>query len=101
MRDFVHIPQKERSTMTRLQSLKAEIVSAGIIDEKVVETIRAVLYADNRVEKSGVEFLQMLRTEAYARCPAFEGLFFQARKDNILQDGLIEAGGTQWLPKML
>jgi hypothetical protein len=34
-------------------------------------------------------------------CPAFEQLFFQAVKDNVLTDGSIDAEEASWLRAML
>lgn len=87
--------------MTTLQTLQSKILADGVIDDAEVELLRRELYIDNQIDKEDVEFLMELRSEARSVCPAFEELFFQALKDNVLQDGSIEGEEAHWLRAML
>ncbi len=87
--------------MADLQKLKAELLADGRIDEEEVARLRTELYADGKIDKEEVEFLIALRNEATQVCPSFEGLFFQALKDNVLADGSIDSEEASWLREML
>ena len=87
--------------MANLQQLKAQILADGTIDDSEVEIIRKELYADGQIDQEEVEFLIALRNEARSVSPAFEQLFFQAIKSNVLADGSIDAPEAAWLRKML
>jgi hypothetical protein len=87
--------------MPDLKQLKKEILAAGRIDDKEVARLRGALHTDLGVERDEVEFLITLRNEAVSVCPAFEQLFFAALKDNVLEDGSIDAEETAWLRRML
>jgi|SRR5215472_5606647 len=87
--------------MTDLQKLKATLLADGIIDDHEVEIIRQELYADGKIDKDEVEFLLSVRNEAEVVCPAFEELFFEAVKQNILADGSLGAKQADWLRRML
>src|SRR5262245_45410352 len=87
--------------MADLQKLKATILADGMIEDHEVELIRQELYADGRIDQDEVEFLVGLRNEAQKVCPAFEKLFFEAVKQHVLTDGLIDAEEADWLRRML
>ena len=87
--------------MVDLRKLKAEILADGRIDDAEVARLRTELYADGKIDKDEVELLIALRNGATEVCPAFEKLFFQALKDNVLQDGSIDAEEASWLREML
>jgi hypothetical protein len=87
--------------MADLQNLKAQILADGTIEDHEVEVIRRELYADGTIDREEVEFLIALRNEARSVCPAFEQLFFQAVKQNVLTDGSIDAEEAAWLRQML
>ena len=87
--------------MADLQKLKKDILADGNIDDQEVETIRRELYADGKIDKDEVEFLMALRNEARATCPAFEALFFDAVKQNVLADGSIDAEEAALLRRMV
>jgi carbon storage regulator CsrA len=87
--------------MADLQKLKATILADGVIEDQEVEIIRKELYADGKIDKEEVEFLVALRNEAQKVCPAFEELFFEAIKQNVLTDGVIDAEEAGWLRRML
>jgi uncharacterized tellurite resistance protein B-like protein len=87
--------------MADLQNLKAQILADGTVDDHEVELIRRELYADGQIDQEEIEFLIALRNEARAVCPAFEDLFFQALKQNVLTDGSIDAEEAAWLRQVL
>jgi hypothetical protein len=92
---------EEDHDMADLQKLKVQLLADGKIDDQEVEVIRRELYADGQIDREEVEFLIALRNEARSVCPAFEKLFFQAVKQNVLTDGSIDAEEAAWLRKML
>ena len=87
--------------MADLQKLKATILADGRIEDHEVEIIRLELYADGKIDKDEVEFLIALRHDARSVCPAFEELFFEAVKQNVLADGSIDAAEADWLRRLL
>jgi hypothetical protein len=87
--------------MADLQQLKATLLADGILEDHEVESIRQELYADGKIDKEEVEFLLSLRNEAEIVCPAFEDLFFEAVKQNVLADGSLGAKQADWLRRML
>jgi uncharacterized membrane protein YebE (DUF533 family) len=87
--------------MTQLADLKARLLADGKIDDEEVAVIRKELYADGTIDKEEVEFLTAVRNEAREVCPAFETLFFEAVKSQVLTDGSIDADEVTWLRKML
>jgi hypothetical protein len=98
---MVPIQIQKGSEMTDLQQLKATLLADGILGDHEVEIIRQELYADGKIDKDEVEFLLSLRNEAEIVCPAFEGFFFEAVKQNVLADGSIGAKQAEWLRRML
>ncbi len=87
--------------MADLKQLKADILADGKIEDDEVEVIRRELYADGQIDQDEVEFLIALRNEARSTCPAFERLFFEAVKQNVLTDGSVDAEEADWLRRML
>src|SRR5262245_8749837 len=87
--------------MANLKTLKDTILADGVIDDAEVEIIRRDLFADGVIDQDEVEFLIAVRNEAQRVCPAFEALFFDAIKQNVLTDGAIDAEEANWLRRML
>jgi hypothetical protein len=87
--------------MADLMKLKEKVLADGRVDDDEVELICRELYDDGKIDKEEVEFLVALRNEARAVCPAFEELFFDALKLNVLADGSIDAEEAAWLRQML
>jgi uncharacterized tellurite resistance protein B-like protein len=85
----------------QLCPLSLQVLADGTIDDHEVELIRRELYADGKIDREEVDFLIALRNEARAVCPAFERLFFEAVKQNVLTDGSIDAAEAAWLRRML
>jgi hypothetical protein len=92
---------RRKETMADLKKLKDEVLADGRIDEAEVALLRRELYADGQIDRDEAEFLVALRNEARAACPAFEGLFFEALKRNVLADGVIDAEEAAWLRGVL
>lgn len=80
---------------------KRALLSDGRIDLKETTIIREEIFADERVDKSELEFLFTLRKEAESCVQAFTELFFSAVKKHILEDGAITAAEAKWLRKMI
>ncbi len=77
------------------------LLSDGRIDLKETAIVRDEIFADDRVDKSELEFLFSLRKEAESCVAAFTELFFKAVKDHMLADGAISAAEAKWLRKMI
>jgi hypothetical protein len=77
------------------------LLSDGRIDLKETAIIREEIFADDRVDKSELEFLFSLRKEAESSVQAFSELFFKAVKEHMLADGVISAAEARWLRKMI
>src|SRR5687768_12324017 len=80
---------------------KRALLSDGRIDLKETTIIREEIFADERVDKSELEFLFALRKDAESCVQAFTELFFTAVKKHILADGAITATEAKWLRKMI
>jgi len=77
------------------------LLSDGRIDLKETAIIREEIFADDRVDKSELEFLFSLRKGAESVVAAFNELFFLAVKKHMLADGVISAAEAKWLRKMI
>ena len=80
---------------------KKALLADGRIDLKETSIIRDEIFADDRVDKSELEFLFSLRKEAESCVQAFNELFFRAVKEHMLADGVISAAEAKWLRKMI
>jgi hypothetical protein len=80
---------------------KRALLSDGRIDLKETTIIREEIFADDRVDKSELEFLFGLRRDAESCVQAFHDMFFQAVKKHMLADGVISAAEAKWLRKMI
>jgi hypothetical protein len=80
---------------------KRALLSDGRIDLKETAIVRDEIFADERVDKSELEFLFALRREAESCVQAFTELFFKAVKEHMLSDGVISAAEAKWLRKMI
>src|SRR6266508_4260322 len=77
------------------------LLSDGRIDLKETSIISDEIFADDRVDKSELEFLFSLRKEAESCAASFTELFFKAVKQHMLADGVISAAEAKWLRKMI
>src|SRR3989442_14574600 len=80
---------------------KRALLLDGRIDLKETAIIREEIFADDRVDKSELEFLFSLRKEAETCVAAFTELFFKAVKQHMLADGVISAAAAKRLRKMI
>ena len=77
------------------------LLSDGRIDLKETTIVREEIFADDKVDRSELEFLFALRKEAESCVQAFTELFFSAVKKHMLADGSISAAEAKWLRKMI
>ena len=77
------------------------LLADGRIDLKETAIVKEEIFADDRVDKSELEFLFSLRKEAESCVQAFTDLFFAAVKKHMLADGAISASEAKWLRKMI
>ena len=77
------------------------LLSDGRIDLKETAIVKEEIFADDKVDKSELEFLFSLRKEAESCVQAFNDLFFAAVKKHMLSDGAISAAEAKWLRKMI
>jgi uncharacterized tellurite resistance protein B-like protein len=86
---------------------KNVLLADGKIDEAEVKVLKKILWADGKIDRDEVKFLIDLRNTAQKKAkgadllPAFERLFFQAIKENVLADGKISGKEATWLRAML
>ena len=80
---------------------KKALLADGRIDLKETGIIRDEIFADDRVDKSELEFLFDLRKSAESTVAAFDDLFFDAVKKHMLADGVISSAEAKWLRKMI
>lgn len=74
-------------------------LSDGRIDTKEVTILREQLFADGRIDRSELEFIAELRKRAESTVKAFDDLYVDAVKSNILADGSISDAEVNWLRK--
>jgi hypothetical protein len=77
------------------------LLSDGRIDLKETAIVKEEIFADDKVDKSELEFLFSLRKEAESCVQAFTDRFFDAVKKHILADGTISAAEAKWLRKVI
>ena len=80
---------------------KAMTLADGRIDTKEVEILRKELFADDKIDKSELEFLADLKNGASGVVQAFNDLFNTAVKNHVLADGSISDAEAGWLRKMI
>jgi hypothetical protein len=87
--------------MIDFPSLKTEILRSGHVGERELDRLCEELYAEGRVDSDIVEFLALIRREARSVCGAFEHLFADVVRHNVIVDGSIPAERAQWLRRLL
>src|SRR5262245_52184164 len=80
---------------------KALTLADGRIDTREVGILRKELFADGKIDKSELDFLNELRNGAQSHVKDFMELFIQGVKANILADGDISDTEAAWLRKAL
>jgi hypothetical protein len=93
--------REEVSHDFRSRQLEAEIVALGRIGERELDLICRHLYPEGRLGREVVEFLASIRRHVRSVSPAFEELFAEAVKLNVLVDEAIDAEGASWLRRLL
>lgn len=80
---------------------KDALLADGHIDTKETELIRKAIFADEKVDRSELEFLADLRKSATSSVKVFTDLFMGAVKKNLLDDGVISDVEAKWLRKAI
>jgi hypothetical protein len=88
--------------MAKLQELRAEVLMRGRIEGQTVERLRNELYADGKIDRAEADFLVELHKRFERPTgPGWEKFFYQAIKDHVLADGVIDVKETAWLRQWL
>ena|SRR5438445_5855987 len=87
--------------MPNLREIEERVLANGRVDSTELEALRALLYAEGKIDRKAADFLVELHKRVQYPSPAFEKFFYQAIKDHILADGRISAGETGWLRQMV
>jgi len=94
------VPDLRRIDMAEWKKVAmAFALSDGRIDTKEVNILREQLFADGRIDRSELEFIAELRKRAKSTVKAFDDLFIDTVKANILADGAISDAEVNWLRK--
>ena len=89
--------------MSTLSELKKSILADGVIDEAEVQQLRAVLYADGKIDKEEADFLFELNNAVSGKenHSSWETLFVEAITGFLLEDeaspGEIDDDEAKWL----
>jgi uncharacterized tellurite resistance protein B-like protein len=83
-----------------LQEIEVYASDHGRVDGSELEALRRVIY-DGKIDREKADYLVEIHKRVRYRTPAFENFFYQAIKDYILADGVIDAAETAWLRKLL
>ena len=83
-----------------LQKIEVYASDHGRVDGSELEALRRVIY-DGKIDREKADYLAEIHKRVRYRTPAFENFFYQALKDYILADGVIDAEETAWLRKLL
>ncbi len=96
------ITKTEEKTMAEWRNVaKVAIMGDGRIDTREVDILRKALFADNKINKSELEFINEIRKEAKSSVKAFDELFIDGVKSHLLADGKIDDADTAWLRKSI
>jgi uncharacterized tellurite resistance protein B-like protein len=87
--------------MVNFRQIEQVILANGKVDSHELDVLRRELYADGKIDRAEADFLVELHKRVQHLTPAFEQFFYQAIKDHILADGLIDAEEAAWLRRML
>jgi hypothetical protein len=84
-----------------LRKLLSDLLANGRVEGTEIELLRKELYADGIISREEADFLVELHKRIQRRSPGFENFFYQAIKDHILGDGIIDTEEARWLRQML
>lgn len=87
--------------MGQLFRLKDELLTDQRITDCEVDTIRAYVDQNGKLDLDDVKFLVSLLSEAREVSPGFDALFFPALKQVILADGLVGLDEQFYIMKMI
>ncbi len=80
---------------------KAALLADKTIDAKEVRIIKAEFFADDKIDRSELEFLADLRNSAKECAKSFTKLFIDGVKNHMLADGEIDDKEAKWLRKTI
>ncbi len=80
---------------------KAALLADGRIDTKETAIIKKEFFADAKIDKSELDFLNDLRKSAQSTVKAFTDLFLEAVQNHMLADGVIDDDEARWLRKSI
>src|SRR2546421_2273243 len=79
----------------------AALLADGRIDDPETRIVRKELFADQKIDKEELEFLNDLRNKAKKVAPGFTKLFLDGVKNHMLADGVIDDAEARWLRKSI
>jgi uncharacterized tellurite resistance protein B-like protein len=79
----------------------AALLADGRIDDTETRIIRKELFADQKIDKEELEFLNELRNKAKKVASGFTKLFLDGVKNHMLADGVIDDAEARWLRKSI
>lgn len=56
-------------------ALTSNILADGVVDKKETKKIRAILFADGKIDREEKAFLKALKAKAKSVCPEFDALY--------------------------
>jgi hypothetical protein len=77
------------------------LLSDGRIDTKETNLVKEAIFADDKIDKSELEFVFQLRKKAQSTVKVFDEMFFDAVKSHVLADGDISDAEVKWLKRMI
>jgi len=79
----------------------AALLADGRIDDAETRIVRKELFADRKIDKEELEFLNELRNKAKKVTSSFTKLFLDGVKNHMLADGVIDDAEARWLRKSI
>jgi hypothetical protein len=87
--------------MFDMRAFERSILANGRVAGHDLEELRQRLYVDGKIERRAADCLVELHKRVQHSTPAFEHFYYQAIKDHMLADGLIDADRTAWLRQLI
>jgi hypothetical protein len=87
--------------MLDFRATERDILANGRVDGPELAALRVRLYANGKIDRRGADFLIELHKRVQHPTPAFERFFYQAIKEHILGQGMIDTEEAAWLRRML
>jgi uncharacterized tellurite resistance protein B-like protein len=87
--------------MPKIRELMHKFLLDGKIDGREVDSLCTLLYSDGTIDRQEAEFLIQLHRRVERVSPGFEKFFFQAIKQHVLTDGVIDKEEAAWLRQIV